>query len=88
MLKVKTSDELDVLAGRARTRPATPPPAPTAPAPNFERLEQALFAVAAEQRTSAQAVLELARPKQMEAQIVRDSDGRMSKVVITVKHEK
>lgn len=90
MLRVPTSAHLDDLPGQRRARPAATPtpaaPAPAAPATvPLEQFERALVQLADQQRQTSQAVASLAnKPRQLEADIVRDASGRMTKIIIQI----
>jgi hypothetical protein len=92
MLRVPTSDHLSGLTGKPRAKPAAAPavaasaPAPaTQPAALSPAIEHALLALAAQQRDATAAMLELARkPKQLQADVVRDDAGRMTRIIVTV----
>lgn len=73
--------ELEAARGKPAQEPAPAPAA--APAP--DHVSAALVALADQQKETAQAVALLVnRPKQLVAEIVRDKDGRMSRVIVNI----
>ncbi len=79
MLKMKR-EEVDQLAGRRKA--VQPVPSPAAADPGLAAIAAQLAATA---QTMAQAASIMAnRPKQLEAVVRRDKEGRMSGVTITV----
>jgi hypothetical protein len=61
------------------------PAHPPAPAVDLSGLQSALLQIAVQQEENTRAVREFAtRPKKLKAEIVRDEEGRMSEVLISI----
>lgn len=87
MMKL-TRAEIDALKPK-KDAPA-PVPAPSVapavpPAPDLSVLNAAMAALASSQAQIAQAVAALAAPRQVDAVVHRDEEGRMSKVTLYTK---
>lgn len=88
MLSVKTADHLHEVTGRRAKAAAPAPLHQPAPAIDLSGLQNALMQIAAQQEENTRAVREfVTRPKKLKADIVRDSDGRMSEVIINIIEE-
>jgi hypothetical protein len=90
MLKVKSTDQLGDLTGERRPRAAAPAPAPVnaipaVPQVDVDKLAQAVLVIAAQQRDMADAILRaVERPRQMIADIERNTEGRATRITIAV----
>lgn len=79
-MRVKSRKELDDVVGRKPEKKPDPPPV----SPDLQQLAAAAEQMAAAAQMMAACASKPAAPKKMQADIHRDSQGRMEKVIITV----